>query len=92
MLDRLSLAPFDVAKLVHPFQAAAPSLPPELNRHLFLLEERILEVPAQALSALHHYSACLEALAAAGATGTCSCWRRECAPAPESSSQPRLAS
>ena len=46
VLDRLSLAPFDVAKLVHPFQAAAPSMPPELNRHLFLLEERILEVRA----------------------------------------------
>ena len=47
VLDRLALAPFDVAKLVHPFQAAAPALPAELNRHLFLLEERILEVCVQ---------------------------------------------
>jgi len=44
VLDRLALAPFDVAKLVHPFQGAAPALPAELNRHLFLLEERSLEV------------------------------------------------
>ena len=48
VLDRLALAPFDVAKLVHPFQAAAPTLPAELNRHLFLLEERILEVRTRA--------------------------------------------
>ena len=47
VLDSLALAPFDVAKLVHPFQAAAPALPAELNRHLFLLEERILEVCVQ---------------------------------------------
>ena len=44
VLQRLGLAPFDLAKLVHPFQSALPALPAELNRHLFLLEERILEV------------------------------------------------
>ena len=44
VLERLDLAPFDLAKLIHPFQRDVPGLPAELNRHLFLVEERILEV------------------------------------------------
>lgn len=47
VLERLKLAPFDLSKLVQPFQRAVPRLPSQLTRHLFLIEERILEVRLQ---------------------------------------------
>ncbi len=41
VLERLSLPAFDLCKLVGPFVRHEPTLPRELKRHLFSIEERV---------------------------------------------------
>ncbi|WIA37774.1 hypothetical protein OEZ86_014644 [Tetradesmus obliquus] len=40
---KLGLKPFDLSKMIGPFVKAVPSLPRELKRHMFTVEEKILE-------------------------------------------------
>ncbi|KAK9837434.1 hypothetical protein WJX81_002188 [Elliptochloris bilobata] len=46
VLERLALPAFDLCKLVGPFVRHEPTLPRELKRHLFSIEERVLEALA----------------------------------------------
>lgn len=41
VLERLGLPAFDLCKLVGPFVRHEPTLPRELKRHLFSIEERV---------------------------------------------------
>jgi retinoblastoma-like protein 1 len=41
--NKLRLKPFDLSKMISAFVHAEPSLPKELKRHLFTIEEKILE-------------------------------------------------
>ena len=41
VLERLALPAFDLCKLVGPFVRHEPTLPRELKRHLFSIEERV---------------------------------------------------
>lgn len=41
VLERLQLQPFDMVKMVSLFVKAEPSLPRELKRHLFTIEEKV---------------------------------------------------
>ncbi|KAI8472814.1 MAG: hypothetical protein J3K34DRAFT_502383 [Monoraphidium minutum] len=41
--ERLGLAPFDLTKIIPAFVRALPSLPRELKRHLFTVEEKVVE-------------------------------------------------
>ncbi|KAJ9505708.1 hypothetical protein QJQ45_006424 [Haematococcus lacustris] len=43
VLDALQLQAFDLSKIVQPFVKHMPGLPLELKRHLFWIEERIIE-------------------------------------------------
>ncbi|KAF8058436.1 RBR2 [Scenedesmus sp. PABB004] len=53
---KLGLRPFDLVKIIGPFVRAEPSLPRELKRHMFTVEEKILEslgwAPGSSLYAL----------------------------------------
>lgn len=66
VLERLALPAFDLCKLVGPFVRHEPTLPRELRRHLFSIEERVLEALAwQRGSSL--YPLLVAACASAGA-------------------------
>ncbi|KAF6261466.1 cyclin-like protein [Scenedesmus sp. NREL 46B-D3] len=41
--SKLGLKPFDLSKMIGPFVKAVPGLPRELKRHMFTVEEKILE-------------------------------------------------
>ena len=43
VMERLDLQPFDLSKVISHFVRHQPSLPRELQRHLFSIEERIVE-------------------------------------------------
>lgn len=45
VLERLALPAFDLCKLVGPFVRHEPTLPRELKRHLFSIEERVRRGP-----------------------------------------------
>nr|BAN18540.1 retinoblastoma-like protein [Pleodorina starrii]BAN18541.1 retinoblastoma-like protein [Pleodorina starrii] len=56
VLDALHIKAFDLAKMIQGFVKSIPALPRELKRHLFLIEERILESLAwEPGSSLYHH-------------------------------------
>lgn len=46
VLERLQLRAFDLCKLIETFVRHEPSLPRELKRHMFSIEEKMLEALA----------------------------------------------
>lgn len=55
VLDGLRLKAFDLSKMIHSFVRSVATLPRDLKRHLFLIEEKIIESLAwEAGSSLYH--------------------------------------